>query len=112
MRSVGVFHGGRLPAGHRWKRVPGATLIGDAAHLAPPDGEGANFAMYDGAELGKAIAAGLAGPSPDLEGAIAKYEDAMFARSAVAAPEAAKTHELCYGETAPHGLIAFLSGAQ
>lgn len=96
-----------LPAGHRWKRVPGVTLLGDAAHLAPPDGEGANFAMYDGAELGKAIAAHRG----DLEAALAEYEEAMFVRSANAAVEAVKTHAICFDDDkAPQGLLDFLTG--
>ena len=97
-----------LPLGHRWQRVPGITLLGDAAHLAPPDGEGANLAMLDGAELGKAIAA----HSEDVEAALDEFEEAMFARSASAGVEALQTFKLCFDDAnAPHGLLGLLGGA-
>jgi 2-polyprenyl-6-methoxyphenol hydroxylase-like FAD-dependent oxidoreductase len=96
-----------LPDGHRWPRVPGVTLIGDAAHLTAPGGEGANLAMFDGAELGKAIAA----HPDDTEAALTEYESAMFPRSASSAVEARETLELCLGERAPYGLLDFFSGA-
>ena len=95
-----------LPADHRWNRVPGVTLLGDAAHLAPPNGEGANLAMLDGAELGQAIAA----HPDDVEIALAEYEQAMFPRAAAAAA-AEDTYGLMLGDDAPHSWIAMMNGA-
>ena len=96
-----------LPDGHRWDRVPGVTLLGDAAHLMPPSGEGANLAMFDGAELGKAIAA----HPGDTEAALTAYEGAMFPRSESEAADAHLILELCLGDRAPFGLIDFFTGA-
>nr|BFD86737.1 NAD(P)/FAD-dependent oxidoreductase [Streptomyces sp. Xyl84] len=92
-----------LPTGHRWDRVPGVTLLGDAAHLAAPNGEGANLAMLDGAELGKALAA----HPGDVEAALSVYERELFPRSAEAADFAtAEAHAADSGNAAPHELIA------
>jgi 2-polyprenyl-6-methoxyphenol hydroxylase-like FAD-dependent oxidoreductase len=96
-----------LPAGHRWARVPGVTLLGDAAHLAPPNGEGANLAMQDGAELGQAIAAH---PS-NLEVALAEYEQAMFPRAAAEAG-GEDIYDLMLGDDAPHSWIAMMNEAE
>ncbi|WP_316165438.1 MULTISPECIES: NAD(P)/FAD-dependent oxidoreductase [unclassified Bradyrhizobium] len=96
-----------LPNDHRWDRVPGVTLLGDAAHLAPPAGEGANLAMFDGAELGKAIAA----HPGDIEAALAIYEAALFPRSSSAAAGAHQILKLCLGDSAPFGLVDFFNGA-
>jgi 2-polyprenyl-6-methoxyphenol hydroxylase-like FAD-dependent oxidoreductase len=96
-----------LPTGHRWDRVPGVTLLGDAAHLMPPAGEGANLAMFDGAELGQAIAA----HPGDIEAALTAYEKTMFPRSEAEYADAYEILDLCLGDRAPFGLIEFLTGA-
>ncbi|MFI0982599.1 FAD-dependent oxidoreductase [Streptomyces sp. NPDC021093] len=96
----------RLPGDHRWDRVPGVTLLGDAAHLAVQDGEGANLAMLDGAELGRAVAA-----HPDAtEAALTAYEQALFPRNAAAAAaaEAAAEAEAANDGT-PQDLINFFA---
>jgi hypothetical protein len=43
--------------GLTWPSMPGTTLIGDAAPLMPPVGQGANMAMLEGALLALALAA-------------------------------------------------------
>jgi 2-polyprenyl-6-methoxyphenol hydroxylase-like FAD-dependent oxidoreductase len=96
-----------LPNEHRWDRVAGVTLLGDAAHLMPPSGEGANLAMFDGAELANAIAA----HPGDIETALTAYEQALFPRSESEAADAYLILELCLGDRAPFALIDFFTGA-
>ncbi|MBR7673323.1 FAD-dependent oxidoreductase [Streptomyces daliensis] len=66
-----------LPVSHTWTHVPGVTLLGDAAHLMPPLGAGANLAMLEGAELAESVAAGPG----DLDEAVRAFEEQMWARA-------------------------------
>ena len=62
-----------------WKPVRGLTLIRDAAHVSTPFvGEGVNCSMFDSLQLAlEIVQSGLEG----LEGAVARYEQAMFPRA-------------------------------
>ncbi|MER8185213.1 NAD(P)/FAD-dependent oxidoreductase [Kitasatospora sp. NPDC094015] len=74
-----------LPAPHGWEHVPGVTLLGDAAHLMPPVGLGANLAMLDGADLAHALVSGAG-----IGEAVRAYERTMLPRSAEAATGSAQ----------------------
>lgn len=95
-----------LPTGHRWARVPGVTLLGDAAHLMPPSGEGANLAMLEGAELARA----LVQHAGDVEAALAAFEKPMFSRAGAEAAEAHEMLDRCLGEHAPSSFLGMMTG--
>ncbi|MFJ5847579.1 FAD-dependent oxidoreductase [Streptomyces sp. NPDC092903] len=73
-----------LPVPHTWESSPGATLLGDAAHLMPPLGVGVNLAMLDAAELALSLVR-----SATVDDAVRGYEKTMLPRSA----EVARTLE-------------------
>ncbi|KAI0794655.1 hypothetical protein C8Q74DRAFT_588348 [Fomes fomentarius] len=73
-----------LPVGHRWDHVDGVTIIGDAAHLMPPNGAGANLAMLNGLEIGILLAELIneGKTAEEREAAVAAWETAMIASAA------------------------------
>ncbi|NWB98434.1 FAD-dependent monooxygenase [Pseudomonas gingeri] len=74
-----------LPIEHRWEHRTGVTLLGDAAHLMPPAGEGANLALRDAVDLADALL-----DERDWKAAVRAHEQVMFERAALAAAEAHK----------------------
>ncbi|MDG6106687.1 FAD-dependent monooxygenase [Dactylosporangium aurantiacum] len=93
------------PAGARWPGRPGVTLIGDAAHLMAPVGEGANQAMLDAAEL----AARLAADPHDPDAAIRSYETAMFTRIHPIAEMSARIQAMMLSPTAAEDIVRFFT---
>ncbi|MFD7985101.1 FAD-dependent oxidoreductase [Kitasatospora indigofera] len=86
-----------LPAPLTWEHTPGATLLGDAAHLMSPfGGYGMNLALLDGAELARALA-----EEADVDTAVARYEAGMLARSGPLAVGANQALDRFFGDAAP-----------
>jgi len=76
--------------------------------MSPFAGEGANLAMYDGAELAKAIAAN----PDDVEAALIAYEKDLFPRSASAAAEADRNIKLFFDENSPQNVVDLFTNYQ
>jgi 2-polyprenyl-6-methoxyphenol hydroxylase-like FAD-dependent oxidoreductase len=96
-----------MPIGTRWPHRPGITLIGDAAHLMAPVGEGANQAMLDAAELAAAFAAAPTDP----DAAIRTYEEAMFTRTHPIAEMSARVQAMMLSPTAAEDIIRFFTAS-
>lgn len=94
-----------LPVGHAWDHVPGATIIGDAAHLMGPwAGEGVNLAMWDALLLSRAIARAYdttAASSPfqsNLDPLLRDFEADMVVRATEKAEESFANGQMMFGE--------------
>lgn len=74
-----------LPVPHTWEHIPGITLLGDAAHLMPPLGLGANLAMLDGTDLAHALVG-----ETSIHDGVRAYESIMLPRSIEAAKACAE----------------------
>ena len=96
-----------LPVGLTWPSTPGVTLLGDAAHLMPPVGQGANMALLDGALLGRALAA----HPDDVPAAVEDYEREMFERTGAAGRMSAEMQEMLTSPDASRKLLAFFQPA-
>jgi 2-polyprenyl-6-methoxyphenol hydroxylase-like FAD-dependent oxidoreductase len=74
-----------FPSDQYWDANSNVTILGDAAHLMPPSGEGVNTAMLDALDLSEVLTCGKSG---DLQTAIAAYEEGMRSRAVILLKEA------------------------
>jgi 2-polyprenyl-6-methoxyphenol hydroxylase-like FAD-dependent oxidoreductase len=94
-----------LPMGYTWEHKSGTTLIGDAAHLMPPSGEGVNIAMWDAVMLSQAIIKAHETVGQDaasfqnaLNPVIKEFEGEMAVRAKEAAEQSLMLNETMFAE--------------
>ncbi|TKA61611.1 hypothetical protein B0A55_11219 [Friedmanniomyces simplex] len=99
-----------------WKTVPGLTLVGDAAHLEMPDGEGVNRALTDGVSLARRIVAHYCAPDGedhrdgDLDAAVREYEAEMLPRCRRDMEKNKTEVKLLWSPDAPKGFVEAVMG--
>ncbi|KAF9775224.1 hypothetical protein IL306_006692 [Fusarium sp. DS 682] len=105
----------------RWKRTPGVVLLGDAAHLATPNGEGVNQAMYDSLVLFDHIVSEVGAVQREsydqradaeaLERAIVAYEKDMCPRAYESIQNSVDMESWMYNDDGAQRMIEAFSAA-
>lgn len=91
-----------MPLDANWDTLSNVTLIGDAAHIMPPSGEGVNLAMLDALDLCNNLTNG------DFKGtqtAIAAYEEQMRTRAAESCKDAMEMKKMMHAENAQERFV-------
>jgi len=81
-------------------------MIGDAAHVTPPSGEGVNLAMLDALELYEAL---CIEDFSTVEEAIASFEKKMLARTSASTEDALEMNEALHSENNLEYMINFFN---
>ena len=93
-----------IPLDQTWDAKSNLTLLGDAAHIMAPSGEGVNLAMLDALELSECI---TNEHFKDIQTAIAAYEAPMRERAAQEAATSFEMIEWMHAEDAQDRMIEF-----
>lgn len=100
-----------LPAEHSWTHTPGLTLIGDAANVTTPNGEGVNLAMLDALELSEVISS-PPGNENQLDEGVKAFEEKMFERSKENTEDALMMKKMMFDDDdAPAEMLKFMKSA-
>lgn len=93
-----------VPSGQTWEAKSNLALLGDAAHIMAPSGEGVNLAMLDALELSECLTDDR---YSDTQTAIAAYEASMRQRAAQEVAESFEMMEWMHSGNAQDRVIAF-----
>lgn len=94
-----------MPLDLTWDAKPDITLLGDAAHLMPPSGEGVNLAMLDALELSDCL---TGSHFENIQAAFAAYEKHMLPRAVAEAGVSLDMVGWMHGEDALTTMVQLL----
>ena len=95
-----------MPLDESWETQSEVTLLGDAAHIMPPSGEGVNLAMLDALELSESL---TNTEFTDTYTAIAAYERVMLARAVQEAKDSMDMVAWMHGDDAQVRMLQLLN---